>query len=55
MTEPERVWVLMRQDDNGNTFVVSRHTSADEAENERQAYEVRGHKQRYWIEQEGPD
>ncbi len=42
----------MRQDDNGNTFVVSRHTSAVEAEDARQGYEARGHKQRYWVEDE---
>lgn len=50
MAEREQAWVLMRQDDNGNTFVVCRHASAAEGEDARRAYEARGHKQRYWVE-----
>ncbi|MCO5170685.1 MAG: hypothetical protein M9894_30510 [Planctomycetes bacterium] len=49
-TRPEQVWRLMRQDDNGNTFAVSCHPSAAEAEETRQSYEARGHKQRCWVE-----
>ena len=48
---PGWTWVLWRQDDNGNTFVVSTHASLESAEDARRSYEARGHKQRYWIEQ----
>ena len=47
---PARDFVLMRQDDNGNRYVVSRfadHASATAAAEE---FEARGHKQLYWVE-----
>lgn len=44
-------WVLWRQDDNGNTFVVTTFESPEAAESARRSYEARGHKQRYWVEQ----
>jgi len=43
-------FVLMRQDDNGNRYLVSRHTVRAEAEAEAAMYEARGHKQLYWVE-----
>jgi hypothetical protein len=47
-------WVLWRQDDNGNTFVVSAIESPEETEHARKGYEARGHKQRYWVEERRP-
>ena len=43
-------FALMRQDDNGNRYLVSRHTVRSEAEAEAAMYEARGHKQLYWVE-----
>jgi hypothetical protein len=55
-TDPDRGgagparFVLMRQDDNGNRYPVSRHAVRAEAEAEAAMYEARGHKQLYWVE-----
>lgn len=42
-------WCVMRQDDNGNTFVIADRLSQTDAETTMRAYERRGHKQVYWI------
>jgi 2-methylisocitrate lyase-like PEP mutase family enzyme len=42
-------WVVWRQDDNGNRFVVVRKESRAEAEEIAAAMEARGHKQLYWV------
>jgi hypothetical protein len=42
----ETIWIVWRQDDNGNRFEVARHTSREAAE-----LEARGHKQAYWVAQ----
>jgi hypothetical protein len=42
-------WVVWRQDDNGNRFVVRRLESREEAENLAAELEARGHKQLYWV------
>lgn len=47
---PHRV---MRQDDNGNRFLLARGLSRAEAEALAAEYEARGHKQLYWVESEG--
>jgi hypothetical protein len=47
--EPPRVYVVMRTDDNGNDVEVARFTDRSEAEATKRAFEVRGHKQLYWI------
>ena len=40
----------MRQDDNGNVFVVKVFDDARAAERERAALDAGGHKQIYWVE-----
>ncbi|MCU5785343.1 hypothetical protein [Alloalcanivorax marinus] len=42
-------YVLWRQDDHGNVFVVSRFHSRQQADRECQRYQRRGHKQHYWV------
>jgi hypothetical protein len=42
-------WVVWRQDDNGNRFVVTRRASRVEAEEVAAEMEARGHKQLYWV------
>lgn len=43
---------MMRQDDNGNRFVVAKGLGRAEAEELAGEFEARGHKQLYWIEAE---
>jgi len=40
----------MRQDDNGNRFVVASTLTEGEARLLSSSYEVRAHKQMYWVE-----
>lgn len=47
---PQR-WRVMRTDDNGNEFELARVSSSCEATSLAEAYEARGHKQFYWIDQ----
>jgi hypothetical protein len=42
-------WVVWRQDDNGNRFMVARKDSRAEAEALVSEMEARGHKQTYWA------
>jgi ribose 5-phosphate isomerase B len=42
--------VLMRQDDNGNRFVVAHYATRAEADSAADDFEARGHKQLYWVE-----
>jgi len=42
--------VIMRQDDNGNQFEVTRVTSRCKAEALVRRYEASAHKQMYWID-----
>jgi len=46
-------FVLMRQDDNGNRYVVARFTEHAEAEAAAEEFESRGHKQLYWVQTAG--
>lgn len=46
-------WVVHRQDDNGNRFIVRAGLNRDEALILASEMEARGHKQTYWVEQEG--
>jgi len=46
-------WVVHRQDDNGNRFVVSTGLRREEAERLVAEFEARGHKQLYWVERAG--
>lgn len=43
------VWRVMRTDDNGNEFEVTRVRTQEGAAAIADAYERRGHKQLYWI------
>jgi hypothetical protein len=45
----DQVWIVWRQDDNGNRFEVARFTSRAEADALAAQMEARGHKQTYWV------
>jgi GNAT superfamily N-acetyltransferase len=47
------MWIVMRMDDNGNTFVVAREPSREEADRRARELESLGHKQTYWVERAG--
>ena len=49
---PEPAWVVYRQDDNGNRFVVRTGLGRDEAERLVAEFDAKGHKQLYWAEPE---
>ncbi|MDH6112615.1 hypothetical protein P3T36_001497 [Kitasatospora sp. MAP12-15] len=42
-------WCVMRQDDNGNRFLVARGLTREAAEALAAEFEARGHKQLYWV------
>lgn len=48
-TEPRR-WRVIRQDENGNVFVVDELDDEEGARKLAAAYEARGHKQMYSVE-----
>jgi hypothetical protein len=48
------LWRVVRQDDNGNRYLVARHSTREEARQVIARLEAGGHKQLYWIEAE-PD
>ena len=48
---PARRFRVMRQDDNGNAFLVSSVSSRSEADALVREYEARGHKQTYWVDE----
>ncbi len=52
MVGGETSWRVLRQDDNGNRFVVAEGLSRTEAEAQVAALSARGHKQTYWCEAE---
>jgi hypothetical protein len=52
--EGAAVWVLVRQDDNGNRYVVARYSMRGAAEAAAAEFEARGHKQLYWVERAAP-
>ena len=41
---------MVRQDDNGNRFIVAAGLTESEASLLSAAYAARGHKQLYWVE-----
>lgn len=43
---------VMRQDDNGNRYLVAERLSRPEAEALAAEFEARGHKQTYWVERD---
>ena len=44
------LWRIMRQDDNGNVFVIGHYYDEDSAGRICKDLEERGHKQHYWFE-----
>jgi hypothetical protein len=48
--DSHQTWVVYRQDDHGNRFVVASDLSRETAEHLITLYEQRGHKQHYWAE-----
>jgi hypothetical protein len=46
----DRDWRVMRQDDNGNRYVLADRLTEAEARALAETYEKRGHKQLYWVE-----
>ncbi|MFH9353001.1 SPOR domain-containing protein [Kitasatospora sp. NPDC017646] len=46
---------VMRQDDNGNRFLVAKGLAEAEARRVADEFEARGHKQMYWVESESAD
>ena len=44
------VWLVMRQDDNGNRYVVASGLTEAEARALAASYEARAHKQMYGVE-----
>jgi hypothetical protein len=50
VTTSSQRWRVMRQDDNGNVFVVAVVANEDAARSAAAEYEARGHKQMYWVE-----
>jgi hypothetical protein len=48
--DSHQTWVVYRQDDHGNRFVVASDLSREAAEHLIALYEQRGHKQHYWAE-----
>lgn len=47
-------WQVIRQDDNGNIFVVANQLSENDARKLVKAYEAKGHKQTFWAERPIP-
>lgn len=45
--DDQDLWIVYRQDDNGNVFVVQDNVSRKEAERLVALFEARGHKQLY--------
>ncbi len=52
MSEEEKTWRVMRQDDNGNRFLVESGLPEDRANALVEELTARGHKQAYWAERE---
>ncbi|MFD5462811.1 SPOR domain-containing protein [Kitasatospora sp. NPDC127059] len=46
---------VMRQDDNGNRFLVAADLPEAEAHRLAAEFEARGHKQLYWVESQEPE
>jgi hypothetical protein len=44
---------VIRQDDNGNRFLVAKDLDGPEARRLAAEFEARGHKQLYWVEEAG--
>ncbi|MFE4250019.1 SPOR domain-containing protein [Streptomyces sp. NPDC056910] len=47
------VWLVIRQDDNGNRYRVGRYATRAEAQKIADSLDDRGRKQLYWVERLG--
>ena len=45
-------WQVVRQDDNGNIFIIQKNLTEKAAEKLVQEYTSKGHKQLYWCEKQ---
>ena len=52
MSDEEKTWWVMRQDNNGNRFLVESCLPEDQANALVEELTARGHKQAYWAERE---
>ncbi len=52
MSDEEKTWRVMRQDDNGNRFLVESGLPKDKANAQVEELTARGHKQAFWAERE---
>ena len=43
-------WEILRQDDNGNKFIIQSNLAKEEADRLVAIYETKGHKQMYWSQ-----
>lgn len=50
----ELIWALIRQDDNGNRYRVSRFRTREEAETVAERFEGGARRQRYFVERIEP-
>ncbi|MCZ2527339.1 SPOR domain-containing protein [Streptomyces sp. SCUT-3] len=46
----ELLWVVVRQDDNGNRYRVGRYATREEAQGVADRLEARGHRQVYLVQ-----
>ncbi len=53
MSDEEKTWRVMRQDDNGNRFLVESGLPEDRAHALVEDLTARGHKQADWAERDG--
>jgi hypothetical protein len=51
--EGDAPWRVVRQDDNGNRYLVAVFEDHEQAQRARAEFESRGHKQIYWVERAG--
>ncbi|MER6101664.1 SPOR domain-containing protein [Streptomyces sp. NPDC001832] len=49
----ELLWLVIRQDDNGNRYRVGRYATQGEAQRIADQLDTHGHKQLYWVERIG--
>lgn len=50
MADSKTGWRVVRQDDNGNRFVVAEDLTEEAARRSASELTARGHKQTYWVE-----
>jgi len=48
--EEKPIYILKRQDDNGNIFIIGKYSTIDQAQDLMKKLTQNVHKQHYWIE-----